>query len=139
MSTDTHTGTSAGTSAGIPSLSIAEAADRLGLSTHALRYYETEGLLVGAPARTAAGRRRYDEQDLRWIAMVQRLRATGMPVRDVREYARLCRAGAGNEQQRLALLRAHRERVLAELAEVSGHLGAITAKIELYEGTVGAR
>jgi DNA-binding transcriptional MerR regulator len=114
-------------------LSIAEAAERLGLSTHALRYYETEGLLVGTPARTSAGRRRYEEADLRWIVMVQRLRATGMPVREVREYAELCRAGAGNEQARLQVLRAHRERVLSQLEVVTNHLGAITAKIDLYE------
>ena len=117
----------------LTSLTIAQAAQRLGLTTHALRYYETEGLLVGAPARTTAGRRRYDEADLRWIVMVQRLRATGMPVREVREYARLCRAGEGNEEQRLELLRSHRARVLAQLEEVTGHLDAITAKIDLYE------
>jgi DNA-binding transcriptional MerR regulator len=118
------------------SLTIAEAAQRLGLTTHALRYYETEGLLVGTPARTSAGRRRYGEADLRWIVMVQRLRATGMPVREVREYAELCRAGAGNEEARLDILRTHRDRVLAQLDEVTGHLGAITAKIDVYEGRV---
>ncbi|GAB3601856.1 hypothetical protein GCM10027586_05040 [Kineococcus gypseus] len=121
---------------GTADMSIAEAAQRLGLSTHALRYYETEGLLVGTPARTPAGRRRYDERDLTWIVMVQRLRATGMPVREVREYAELVRAGEGTEAARLALLRAHRERVLAQLAEVTEHLGAITAKIEGYERQV---
>ena len=119
-------------------LTIAEAAQRLGLTTHALRYYETEGLLVGTPARTSAGRRRYEEADLRWIVMVQRLRATGMPVREVREYAALCRAGEGNEAARLQLLRAHRERVLAQLDEVTDHLGAITSKIETYQGRAGA-
>lgn len=35
--------------------------------------------------------------DLRWIQMVTRLRATGMPIRDVRRYAALVREGAGNE------------------------------------------
>ncbi len=120
------------------SLTIAEAAQRLGLSTHALRYYETEGLLVGPPPRTTTGRRRYGEDDLRWIVMVQRLRATGMPVREIREYAALVRAGEGTERQRLALLTAHRQRVLAQLEEVTAHLGAITAKIEGYEQRVAA-
>ncbi|WP_432494828.1 MerR family transcriptional regulator [Kineococcus auxinigenes] len=120
------------------SLTIAEAARRLGLSTHALRYYETEGLLVGAPSRTATGRRRYGEDDLRWIVMVQRLRATGMPVREIREYADLVRAGEGTERQRLALLTAHRQRVLAQLDEVTAHLGAITEKIDGYAARTGA-
>ena len=90
-------------------------------------------------ARTTAGRRRYDAGDLRWIETLQRLRATGMPIREVREYAGLCRAGEGNEAQRLRLLREHRSRVLAQLDEVNRHLGAITAKIDLYEGAVERR
>ena len=119
-------------------LGVAEAAQRCGLSAHALRYYERDGLLLEPVARTASGHRCYTEEDLRWITMVTRLRATGMPVREVRAYAALCREG-GREQERLALLRAHRDRVLARLAEVTGHLGAIDAKIELYEERVRER
>ena len=60
------------------------------------------------------------------------LRATGMPIRDVRRYADLVRAGDGTEEERLDLLRAHRI-VLAQLAEVQDHLGAIDRKIGIYE------
>ena len=65
--------------------------------------------------------------------MISKLRATGMPIRDVKLYADLVRAGAGNEAERLELLRAHRERVLRQLDEVREHLSAIDHKIELYE------
>lgn len=118
------------------SLSIAEAAERSGLTPDTLRYYERDGLLIRAVGRSPAGHRRYDEADLSWISMITRLRATGMPIRDVRRYAALVRDGAGNEQARLDLLRAHRQVVLAELAEVQGHLGAIEAKIGIYEDTL---
>jgi hypothetical protein len=40
--------------------------------------------------------------------------------------------GDGNEAARLALLRTHRARVLAQLAEVTEHLGAIDNKIGIY-------
>lgn len=113
-------------------LGIGEAAARAGTSVHTLRYYESAGLLVRPPGRDPAGRRRYDDDDLRWIVVVQRLRATGMPVAAVRAYADLCRAGAGNEAQRLELLLAHRETVRAQLEEVGGHLAAIEAKISGY-------
>ena len=43
----------------------------------------------------------------------------------------------GNEQVRLDMLRAHREQVLAQLAEVTEHLGAIDRKIGIYERAVG--
>ena len=65
--------------------------------------------------------------------MVTRLRSTGMPIREVRQYADLVRAGDGNEAERLQLLVAHRDRVRQQLAEVATHLDAIELKIGLYE------
>ena len=118
------------------SLSIAEAAERTGLTAHTLRYYERDGLLLHAVDRAPSGHRRYTEADLRWIEMVTRLRSTGMPIRDVRRYAGLVRDGDGNESDRLALLLAHREVVERQLAEVTSHLRAIDHKIALYESTL---
>ncbi|GAA4964727.1 MerR family transcriptional regulator [Kineococcus glutinatus] len=119
-------------------IGVAEAAQLCGLSAHTLRYYERDGLMLAPVARTASGRRAYTEEDLRWIAMVTRLRATGMPIREVRAYAELCRGGGG-ERERLAILLAHRARVLAQLAEVQGHLAAIDGKIARYEEQLAAR
>ncbi|WP_205475235.1 MerR family transcriptional regulator [Nocardioides sp. SYSU D00038] len=116
-----------------PGLSIAEAAQATGLSADTLRYYERDGLLLQPVARSATGHRRYSESDLRWIELVTCLRATGMPIRDVRRYAELVRGGEGNETARLALLHAHKQQVLVELAEVTRHLGAIDRKIGIYE------
>lgn len=116
-------------------LSIAEAAAATGLTAHTLRYYERDGLLLDGVDRAASGHRRYTEQDLGWIRLVTRLRSTGMPVREVRQYAALVRAGEGNEAERLALLTAHRDRVRAQLDEVATHLRAIESKIAVYEGT----
>lgn len=114
-------------------LGIAEAAERTGLSADTLRYYERDGLLLRPVGRSASGQRRYTAEDLRWIEMVTRLRATGMPIRDVRRYAALVREGDGNEAERLDLLRLHRQEVLTQLAAVQAHLGAIDAKIGIYE------
>ena len=60
-----------------------------------------------------------------------------MPIRDVRRYADLVRAGDGNEEERLELLRAHRRAVLDQLAEVQDHLGAIDHKIGIYVDHLG--
>ena len=112
--------------------SIAEAAERSGLSAHTLRYYERDGLMLTAVERSAGGQRRYTEADLRWVHMLTCLRATGMPLREIRRYAALVRADDGNEHARLEMLRAHRERVLVALREVTEHLGAIDRKIGVY-------
>jgi DNA-binding transcriptional MerR regulator len=120
-------------------LTIAEAAERLGLSTDALRYYEKDRLLLRPVERSASGHRRYGPDDLRWIELLTRLRATGMAIRDVRRYAELVRAGGGNEDARLALLQEHRRTVLARLAQVQDHLGAIDHKIGVYTDALERR
>jgi DNA-binding transcriptional MerR regulator len=122
------------TSAG---LTIAEVAEHTGLTRHTLRYYERAGLMLGVD-RAGSGHRRYSEHDLGWIELITKLRATGMPIREVRRYADLVRAGDGNEDERLALLRAHRERVRAQLDMMAAHLGAIDMKIGYYAGAIGA-
>jgi DNA-binding transcriptional MerR regulator len=118
------------------SYSIAEAAERSGLTAHTLRYYERDGLMLADVDRSASGHRRYTDRDLAWIELITRLRATGMPIREVRKYAALVRSGDGSVAERLALLVAHRARVEAQLAEVTAHLRAIDHKIGIYEGMV---
>ena len=121
--------------AGLP---IAEAVELTGLTADTLRYYERDGLMLRPVARGSSGHRQYNEHDISWIQLITKLRSTGMPIRDVRRYADLVRAGNGNEAERLELLRAHRQVVLARLAEVQDHLGAIDYKIGLYEAQVSS-
>jgi DNA-binding transcriptional MerR regulator len=114
-------------------LTISEVAERTGLTRHTLRYYERDGLMLGV-GRAGSGHRRYSERDLGWIELITKLRATGMPIREVRRYAGLVRAGDGTEGERLALLRAHRERVRVQLDAMAGYLDAIDMKISYYAG-----
>lgn len=120
-------------------LTIAEAAELLGLTADTLRYYEKDGLLLHPVGRAASGHRRYEVADLRWIELVTRLRSTGMAIRDVRRYADLVREGVGTEAARLELLREHRRKVLTQLAEVQEHLGAIDDKIGVYTEALEGR
>lgn len=121
------------------SLTIAEAAERTGLTPDTLRYYESDGLMLRPIDRSSAGHRRYHDGDLTWINLLTCLRGTGMPIREIRRYADLVRRGDGTEQERLDLLRAHRVQVLAQLAEVQEHLGAIDRKIGIYTDKLDAR
>ncbi|MGK3205114.1 MerR family transcriptional regulator [Amycolatopsis sp. MEPSY49] len=119
-------------------LTIAEAARRTGVSAHTLRYYERAGLVVTRVDRTSGGRRRYRKLDLDWIKICTKLRATGMPIKLIRRYAELVSAGRGNEQERLALLEAHRADVLDRLAELQENLKLIDRKIGVYRGRLEA-
>ncbi|TQF68845.1 MerR family transcriptional regulator [Rhodococcus spelaei] len=122
-----------------PGMTIAEVAARTGLTAHTLRYYERDGLMLGEIGRASSGHRRYTAFDVAWIELVTKLRSTGMPIREIQRYAELVRAGDGTESDRLDLLRAHRARVLTQLAEVTDHLAAVDVKIGVYTDRVAAR
>jgi DNA-binding transcriptional MerR regulator len=110
--------------------SIGEAAAKCGLPPHTLRWYERIGL-VSPVARGSDGRRRFSDADLDWLALITRLRETGMPVRDMQRYAELVRSGDG-EAERLELLRRHREEVRRALAAQKECLRLLNSKIDLY-------
>jgi DNA-binding transcriptional MerR regulator len=113
-----------------------QAAEKCGLSQHTLRWYERIGLLSRVD-RTADGRRRFGDGDLDWLMLISKLRATGMPVREMQRYAGLVRSGAG-EQERLDLLEQHRERVRVALAEQQECLALLDTKIGTYRRSVDA-
>jgi DNA-binding transcriptional MerR regulator len=111
-------------------LTIAEATEVSGLTAHTLRYYERAGLLE--PGRAENGHRRFTDDDLQRVHFVQKLRATGMPIREVRRYF------AAEPAQRLQILQEHRRKVVDEIEELTGALDLIDYKIDLYrKGTMG--
>jgi DNA-binding transcriptional MerR regulator len=112
-----------------PSRRISEVADSVGLSTHALRYYERAGL-IDPIDRAESGHRRFSDEDLDWIMFVTRLRATGMPIRRLQEYAALRRRSGGTDRRQLALLERHRDEVVARMHDLQRNLGVIEQTIE---------
>jgi DNA-binding transcriptional MerR regulator len=115
-------------------LSIGDVARLTGLSVHALRFYEHEGLLLTqSVARGASGHRRYGQMEVHWLRICIKLRASGMPLAKIRRYAELVREGPGNEEQRLELLREHQRHVQSQLAELDECLRMITRKVGIYE------
>ena len=116
-----------------PTYTIAEVAERTGVTAHTLRYYERIGLLdVG---RQASGHRRFSAHDVDRVVFIGRLRATAMPIRDIQRYFALVAAGPATERERLALLEDHRTAVRARLHELEAALDAIESKIARYGGS----
>ena len=116
-----------------PTFTIAEVADQTGVSAHTLRYYERIGLLdVG---RQPSGHRRFSGHDVDRVVFIGRLRATAMPIRVIQRYFALVARGPSTEDERLALLEAHRAAVRARLHELESALDAIEHKIARYGGS----
>ncbi|WP_067473728.1 MerR family transcriptional regulator [Dietzia timorensis] len=112
--------------------SIGEVANAVGMSVHALRFYEREGLLVGPIKRTAGGRRRYAQVDIAWLQICTKLRESGMPVAELQRFAALVRHGPGNEPERLALLDAQRDRVNQQIHALEQARNVIERKTDIY-------
>jgi DNA-binding transcriptional MerR regulator len=117
-------------------LTIAEAARASGVSVHTLRYYERAELLEPV-SRNGSGHRRYREADLELIAFLTKLRATGMPIREVRRYAELMKEGEATNAERMALLEAHRDAVRAGLEATARNLELVEWKIDFYRERLG--
>ncbi|MFJ9950839.1 MerR family transcriptional regulator [Kitasatospora sp. NPDC091207] len=114
-------------------LGIGEVAERSGLSVHALRFYEREGLFANPVRRLSNGRRIYHEEDLEWLAICTRLRSSGMALATIRQYIELVRQGPGNEHERLELLREHADHVAAQVEELNETLAVMRQKVRIYE------
>ena len=80
-------------------MKIGALAASTGLSAHALRYYERIGLLPRIH-RDRSRQRDYDPSILTWIAFLDRLKTTGMPIKGMLAYARLRESGVGTEAER---------------------------------------
>ncbi len=117
-------------------LTIQEVAERTGLTTYALRYYERAGLLdpVG---RASSGHRRYTTEDLGLIDLLMRLRATGMSIRQMQEFIEFRRQGPQGAAAQLALLENHQRAVKQHIRDLEGHLEVIAHKIEHKKKLLG--
>ncbi len=112
-------------------MKIGDLAEKSGLSTDTLRYYEKIGLLP-RPLRDAGGRRVYDAATLRWIAFLDRLKATGMGIRDRQRYAELRALGTASLTERREMLEEHREKVAGDIARLTEMLQVLDDKVVLY-------
>ncbi len=121
--------------------SIGEVSCITGMSVHALRWFEREGLFPIEIPRTSGGQRIFDENAVYWISLCTSLRDTGMPIAGIKAFADLVAAGPGNEETRLALLETHERTVREKIQRLEVSLSTIAAKSATYrvhieEGTV---
>ena len=112
-------------------MNIGEFAARTGVSADTLRYYEKVGVLRRI-TRDASGHRVFDARDLDWIGFVLRLKATAMPLADIRRYAQLRAEGAATFAERRRMLERHARHLQDKLARDRDHLAGIRAKIAYY-------
>jgi len=113
-------------------LTIAEVAERTGLSTDTLRYYEKAGLIEPV-GRTAGNHRVYAAADLEWLTFLLRLRATGMSIADMQRFAELRAMGDDTVEARLLMLRRHRASLASRIRDLRRNATVLDDKIVHYQ------
>ena len=115
-----------------PTLTIAQVAERTGLSHDTLRYYEKAGLIERV-GRTTGNQRRYQAADLAGLEFLLRLRETGMSIADMQRFAALRAAGNVSVADRLAMLREHRAELADRIRALRRNATVLDKKIDHYE------
>ncbi len=111
---------------------IGQMAEKLGVTTSTLRYYDSEGLLPFLE-RTSGGARVFRDEDLPMINIIGCLKACGMPIKSIKRYVDLCAEGDGTIDERLDMIRSQRDEVVRKMAELQENLDALDYKLWYYE------
>jgi DNA-binding transcriptional MerR regulator len=110
-------------------VTITDLSRATGVSKHTLRYYERIGLVPLVERDRSSGHRRYADGHAQWIAFLRNLRECGMPIREIRAYARLVAKGDASWPDRKAMLAAHRARVVSAIEALETHRAALDRKL----------
>ena len=116
---------------------MADVCAETGLSARTLRYYEELGLLPGV-RRRAGGRRVYGSDELQRLRFIQRLKALGLSLAEIRELNAVHALG-GSTQAMLARLAELLERHLGELDARIRELATLRQEIGRYRARVARR
>lgn len=111
---------------------VGEMAKLLGVPTSTLRYYDKEGLLPFVE-RSPGGMRLFQEKDYEWLQVIECLKKTGMPLKDIRVYVNMAMRGDSTIDDRLKLILKQREAVLAQMADLQKTLDTLEFKRWYYE------
>ncbi|ANS77343.1 MerR family transcriptional regulator [Paenibacillus yonginensis] len=96
-----------------------------------IRYYEKKGLLPFIE-RDGAGRRLFSEDQTALLETVIRLKNTHMPISSIKQYMDWVVEGNSTVEQRLEMMKAHKQKVLAEISSMTESLKSIDYKIDRY-------
>ena len=114
------------------SYTIKEAAALTGLPASTLRYYESIGLIAPIRRGQSSKHRVYDDDDLDQLMWVACLNATGMSVRDMRQYVANGQLGRSAAAEQIELLAAQERRLAQEAEHIALRQRYVRLKIDYW-------
>lgn len=116
----------------IMTYTVGETAKLIGVAPSTLRYYDKEGLLPFVE-RSGGGVRMFKDVDIECLNIIECLKKTGMPLKDIKTFLDMVAQGDSTIDARLALFQKQRAAVEAQMRELQNTLDVIDYKCWYYE------
>lgn len=117
--------------------SIGEVANKLNIPTSTLRYYDREGLLSNVK-RSSGGIRVFSDLELGALSMVECLKATGMQIKEIKQFLDWCSEGDSTLKKRRDMYLQRKEVVKKQMEELQNTMDVIEYKCWYYETACAA-
>ncbi|MGF2052391.1 MULTISPECIES: MerR family transcriptional regulator [Enterococcus] len=117
---------------------INEVARKMNISAHTLRFYDDKGLFPFVE-RDENNVRLFSQKDLEWVYVVQCLKNTGLPLKEIKNYVEMCLEGDATISERKRLMLAQREVMKQKLIETQKMLAMLDWKVDYYESVENNR
>lgn len=119
------------------SYTIKEAADMMNVPATTLRYYDKEGLLPFIQRRES-GYRIFSESDINMLRIIECLKKTGMPIKDIKRFTGWVQQGDESLQERYEMFLERKKIVEAQMEDLQKTLDLINHKCWYYETAIAA-
>ena len=106
---------------------VSEMAKRLGVAPSTLRYYDKEGLLPFIE-RSDGGIRMFKDTDFEWLSIIECLKKTGMPIKEIKVFIDWCIEGDTTISKRKELIEKQRQVVLFQIQQLKETLSMLDYK-----------
>lgn len=118
-------------------LSIGDVSARTGISISTLRYYDREGLFPQME-RSSGGIRQFSDAEIGLIQMIQCLKNSGMPIKEIKQFLDWCKLGASTLPLRRDMFYDRREVVTQQMEALQKTLNFIQYKCWYYDTALAA-
>jgi len=115
----------------ITTYSISEIAEKFQLSLPTLRYYDKEGLIPNLN-KNEAGVRRFTDENISSLQIVECLKNSGMPIKDIKQFMLWTLEGDATLAKRLEMFQTLRKSVLTQMDKMQETLNTIDFKCDYY-------
>jgi DNA-binding transcriptional MerR regulator len=117
--------------------SIGEVAKELSLTVYTLRYYDKEGLMPFVD-RTPSGTRVFKDSDIEALKIIECLKSTGMPIKEIKAFIDWCSEGDSTLKQRYEMFIERKASVEAQMEELKKTMELIDHKCWYYKTAIDA-